>query len=1094
MKRILSAIISMMMLVSVFGAFSALAADTNEYSYYTQVGASFIPNTNAAEDGVTWTNATAAVDTSQMGRRVIHGTRNGEAVKGIVNVGVKKYASYQDNEGMTVGEDLFYGNDYKNQWRYAGKSDPNTNLAVYSKEPGNANNTVVKYQVNSTTQNQIVYYPSNVPGATDDFTVEMRIMLDENTADNYSHAIQIKDADSKNDQLVIKWNGSSISFKINSTSATKNPKAKLGEWLNLKFVVKRVNGDNPATITLYENETEYINTASNLVSNLDYLYIQDENRKSPYPYVLVDDVKITNESTTDYIYYDNFKSEYNYDFIKAAGTQALTVNENLKLVDQNGNDSGFSKPVYASVTADTSKLGKFTHSTPIAGFDEPLNISWTVYQKSVAFSENFQGYEESGIGSAPTFDPFNGDITGRTVEYENEAAGVDSNKWLKYTSQYTGSNKDDCTIFWENEYIDGKVEVTMTVNVPELYKDGNFAMPILGNRQSGDSFQINIDHTDPAKVRTVSGSNHVALIDLNVSFGTDKTTGDARGGIYFKKYDNGYRTVSSGNEYIVPAGELEVNADYILKFIIDLDTDTFTYSLNGVESGKTFRTYIEDAYLSQIRLKQTKADLDYPVTMYLDDLAVTKYLTLSQPVAQSMTVYKGDSVTLPATVPVILSDSRTRVDAQVEWNSSIDSNNVQTQTIYGTVEGTDARASLTATVSPFPYEIQMPILQYNNSEVFGLINGGKVTALSVKKISNNTVAGKVYAAIFHNGAIKAVASAPINTQNAWEKGALADVPVTLEFALGNDINIDECTLYSYIFSDNMVPLSLSTALRNTAPEGEPVIWMAGDSTAARYTDSRRPQTGWMEAFASTYASNLTVQNGTLNGQGGISGTGAIGGQSSKSYVEQGRLEKIINNAKEGDYLFIQFGHNDSHGETYRHTDPGDWADETKSVWVPGTYEDYMEIFVTEARKAGLKPVILTNVVRATFLSNGTFTGRTKAALDRYAQGARYVASKHHVPLVEVFNPTCDHIEEIGLEQSKQYYMYVNYCDAADASECKNYIDHSYCESWNKTLESKDGKKLEDSTHLNTKGAAWIAEIVYGGICDLKLPLANLLTK
>ena len=79
---------------------------------------------------------------------------------------------------------------------------------------------------------------------------------------------------------------------------------------------------------------------------------------------------------------------------------------------------------------------------------------------------------------------------------------------------------------------------------------------------------------------------------------------------------------------------------------------------------------------------------------------------------------------------------------------------------------------------------------------------------------------------------------------------------------------------------------------------EPTIWLIGDSTVCNYSKSRYPQTGWGQMLPQYCKSDVKVDNH------------AVGGRSTKSFIAEKRWDKVMAGLKKGDFLMIQFGHND----------------------------------------------------------------------------------------------------------------------------------------------------------------------------------------
>ena len=113
--------------------------------------------------------------------------------------------------------------------------------------------------------------------------------------------------------------------------------------------------------------------------------------------------------------------------------------------------------------------------------------------------------------------------------------------------------------------------------------------------------------------------------------------------------------------------------------------------------------------------------------------------------------------------------------------------------------------------------------------------------------------------------------------------------------------------------------------------GKQTIYLAGDSTMADYPPKSYPMQGWGNKLHLFIPDSVRVVNK------------AVCGRSSKSFIEEGRLEEILQMIKPGDYLFIQFGHNDSKEDAERHTSP--WS----------TYHRYLRNISTERERRGLIP-------------------------------------------------------------------------------------------------------------------------------------------
>ena len=134
---------------------------------------------------------------------------------------------------------------------------------------------------------------------------------------------------------------------------------------------------------------------------------------------------------------------------------------------------------------------------------------------------------------------------------------------------------------------------------------------------------------------------------------------------------------------------------------------------------------------------------------------------------------------------------------------------------------------------------------------------------------------------------------------------------------------------------------------------------------------------------------------------------AQNGRSTKSFQDVGLWDKVYNAVQPGDYVFIQFGHNDA-----KESDPARYA----AAW--GAYQDNLRLFIDGVREKGGTPVLLTPIARRWFKEKG---------LDRnchgdYPAAMKAVAAEKDVTLLDVTTPTLDWLEGLGDESSKAYFM------------------------------------------------------------------------
>ncbi len=184
-----------------------------------------------------------------------------------------------------------------------------------------------------------------------------------------------------------------------------------------------------------------------------------------------------------------------------------------------------------------------------------------------------------------------------------------------------------------------------------------------------------------------------------------------------------------------------------------------------------------------------------------------------------------------------------------------------------------------------------------------------------------------------------------------------------------------------------------------APVCRPHLYVIGDSTVADYPVERYPLTGWGQKLPELFCgARIAVVNA------------ARSGRSSRSFYEEGSWEPIRNQLRRGDYVFIQFGHNDSKkADPARHTEPG------------ASYQDYLHRYVGAARARGAVPVLVTPVCRNVWESNG----RLKDTHGDYPGAMRDLALRENVPLLDLHAMTQARFQTLGPEKASRLFMNCN---------------------------------------------------------------------
>jgi len=250
----------------------------------------------------------------------------------------------------------------------------------------------------------------------------------------------------------------------------------------------------------------------------------------------------------------------------------------------------------------------------------------------------------------------------------------------------------------------------------------------------------------------------------------------------------------------------------------------------------------------------------------------------------------------------------------------------------------------------------------------------------------------------------------------------------------------------------LVIMALSAFKRNTT-----TIFMIGDSTMANKDISEgKQERGWGMALQCYFDDNIVVDNHAVNGR------------SSLSFINEGRWQKVLDRMRPGDYVIIQFGHNDEKPKPDRHTDPG------------STFDYNLAKFVRETRERGGIPVLMNCVVRRNFakvtpkndddeaLRGTTFKDAPKtiegdSLVDThglYAVAPRDVAARMNVHFVDANKITHDLEQGLGVEASKKLHMW--FLPGEEPSVPKG---------------------RQDNTHYNINGAHKVARLLADALVE-----------
>ena len=205
------------------------------------------------------------------------------------------------------------------------------------------------------------------------------------------------------------------------------------------------------------------------------------------------------------------------------------------------------------------------------------------------------------------------------------------------------------------------------------------------------------------------------------------------------------------------------------------------------------------------------------------------------------------------------------------------------------------------------------------------------------------------------------------------------------------------------------------------------IHTIGDSTMANKPNpDENPERGWVQLLPQFLTDSVSVENHAVNGR------------STRSFINEKRWDSVYHNLKKGDYVFIQFGHNDQKvNDPNRYTNPHT------------AYRQNLIRFVEESREKGAVPILFTSIVRRNFNEFGTLVD----SHGQYPLEVRLVAKDYSVPLIDLQNLTEQLEMSYGVEGSEKLHLHYA------AGEIRYY---------------PEGK--DDDTHLSVLGATEVAKL------------------
>ena len=286
--------------------------------------------------------------------------------------------------------------------------------------------------------------------------------------------------------------------------------------------------------------------------------------------------------------------------------------------------------------------------------------------------------------------------------------------------------------------------------------------------------------------------------------------------------------------------------------------------------------------------------------------------------------------------------------------------------------------------------------------------------------------------------------------------SLIDGTLNLKFLAASSATSIGDANTSSVYVKEVVITRLSTSYTSS----KPVLYIASDSTVQTYDSYYYPQTGWGQTF-NTWFGDLVEEREAENSsfsqaqvyesENAIIENRSIGGRSSKSYVQEGKLEDVLEDIDAGDYLFIQWGHNDATtSRPNRYVSTSDFS-------------NWIMMYVNGAYQRGATPVLVTPVSRYsyTYDSEGNLTW--KSDFEAYRQVMISIAKEYDIPIIDLTSRSGDICESFGVEGAKALFL--------TGVEAGDYTEGAYTGG------------SSDATHLQWYGAYKFSQAVAQGIVD-----------
>lgn len=220
----------------------------------------------------------------------------------------------------------------------------------------------------------------------------------------------------------------------------------------------------------------------------------------------------------------------------------------------------------------------------------------------------------------------------------------------------------------------------------------------------------------------------------------------------------------------------------------------------------------------------------------------------------------------------------------------------------------------------------------------------------------------------------------------------------------------------------------------------PVLYLIGDSTMAHKPDQEYPERGWGQLLPLFFDSTIIIENHAKNGR------------STRSFIYEGRWDSILSTLKQGDFVVIQFGHNDGvETKIGRHATPDE-------------YRYNLSKFIIDTQNKDAYPILCTPIARRNFVY-GVLTDTHGI----YPEIAREVAAQQNIPLIDMHAASFQLLTQLGDEGSLSLFLQIP----------------------PGVFETLPEGKI-DNTHLSENGAIEISKLFVDGIKKQNISLVKYL--